>query len=158
MSLPARSITVVFATVALSLEMFATSATASNLNLQQQSSSSNSPSTVLLSQERPVLLARNTKRKPKKSKTKKSKSRPNNVVVSPEEASQYRQLEIDGWAAAEQCILYGDGAACNRLSNIYSTLQNLCSQKPSQICSNHYTNLSGHEAYLRTIKPMLEVH
>jgi hypothetical protein len=148
MSLPARSITVVFVTVALSLEMFATSATASNLNLQQQSPSSNSPSTVLLSQERPVLLARNTKRKTKKSKTKKSKSRPNNVVVSPAEAYQYRQLEIEGWAAAEQCILYGDAGACTRLSNVYSTLMNLCSQKPSQVCSNHYTNLSSHEAHL----------
>jgi hypothetical protein len=149
------------ATVAIALGMEPLVASAAMLeNLPQTSASTIS---VMTNQPTPVLLAKSSKQKTKKSTkrrprlNRRTKVRQTTAPINQSVVDAAAQLELEGRRAADECILNERADECNRLSTINNSLYNLCFQNPSQICSNHLTNLSTYEAYLHSIKALRTV-
>lgn len=141
------SIAVVFATVALNLEMFTTSANASNFNFQQQAQTNGSSSTLSINQENPALLARNTKRRTKKSKLRQPRPKKSSAQIS-----EYENIYYRGRQAAYECIVEQerDSATkeCRELVETKSSLTNWCYQ--DSVACTYVDRLASDEIYYGT--------
>jgi hypothetical protein len=130
-----RSIAAIAVVAVLSLETLVASAATQNPNFQPQSSSSNSGSRLISSQDSPVLLARSTKRKTKKSKLrrpKKSKLRQSRPEASSSLISKYEDTYFQGRQAVYGCIVEQNRNSatkeCREVVAIKSSLINWCYQ------------------------------
>jgi hypothetical protein len=127
MSFAKRSITTISVFVALSLETLAASAITQNPNSQQQLSTTNPSSTSVSSQESPILLAQNAKRKPKKSKLRRPRPKTSSSLNN-----KYDGVYYQGSQAVYQCIVeQGRNAAskeCREMVAIKSSFINWCYQ------------------------------